>query len=196
MILLGVVKRVELVKLLSTAKRNEKLVKEQNIRANFAHFNQINTKSSISEFISDINSDTRSYFNGDEEKQEEEEKDEEFILPDEFEIDRYSSFPLTNSADNSETVSLVEPNSEYLPTNDVDIWNQNIPFLFKAHSDVASDFADMVVVDPAPFQIGEQVAIAKIHFIFTMLGLREICVTQRGRLMGLITKNNLLSVLQ
>lgn len=191
MILLGIVKRNELVKLLSTAKRNEKLVTEQTKRANFAHF-QANSQS-ISEFISDIHSDTKSNFADEEEKEEE----EEFILPDEFDVERYSSFPLSCTDETSDSASLVVGDTEIHALEDekVDIWSQPIPYVF-ANIEAESDFTDMVVVDPTPFQIAEQVPIAKIHFIFTMLGLRDICVTQRGRFIGLITKNNLLSVLQ
>jgi len=188
MTLLGVVKRTELVKILSTAKRNVKLFKEQTRRANRVHSLSLPSEEKKEEKEEKI----------DEQESVEIEIEEEFQLPDHFEkIESYSSF--REVADDSfESASLLSADSQSTHQDgglDSEIWNQTLPYVF-TNSDVQSDFRDIIIVDPTPFQISENVTIAKIHFIFTMLGLRDICVTQRGRFVGLITKNKLLDYLQ
>ncbi|EGG22952.1 chloride channel protein [Cavenderia fasciculata] len=49
-----------------------------------------------------------------------------------------------------------------------------------------------VVIDNSPFQIGESMPVRKIVFMFMMLGGNVIYVLQSGKLVGLITKTDLL----
>ena len=74
--------------------------------------------------------------------------------------------------------------------NSVSFWQQPIPFVF-TNSDIQCGFGDTVIVDPTPFQVAEKLSLSKVHFIFTMLGLRDVCVTHRGHFVGIITKQSL-----
>lgn len=150
--LLGTVKRSELVKLLRSAKKQEKLVTEETRRAEEAHYN----------------------------------KESEIIIPDDIDLE---DPPILTERKPVRDMGITNRQDQ------IDIWKQRLPFLFTDNA-VDSCFDDMVIVDPSPFQISEQIKISKIHFIFTMLGIRDVCVTHRGRFVGIITKNNLLSYLQ
>mmetsp|Transcript_1960 Transcript_1960/g.1421 ORF Transcript_1960/g.1421 Transcript_1960/m.1421 type:complete len:162 (+) Transcript_1960:1830-2315(+) len=52
------------------------------------------------------------------------------------------------------------------------------------------DFNDPVLqVDKAPVIVMENSPMAKIHFLFMMLGISSLCVLHRGIITGVITKN-------
>eukprot|EP01104_Vermistella_antarctica_P008312 TRINITY_DN2074_c1_g4_i1.p1 TRINITY_DN2074_c1_g4~~TRINITY_DN2074_c1_g4_i1.p1 ORF type:complete len:864 (+),score=190.46 TRINITY_DN2074_c1_g4_i1:267-2858(+) len=51
----------------------------------------------------------------------------------------------------------------------------------------------MARVDPSILHISEDTPMARVHFLFTMLGLRQCYVTSRGRLQGVIDKEVLLA---
>eukprot|EP01095_Lingulamoeba_sp_RSL-Kostka_P014105 TRINITY_DN6035_c0_g1_i1.p1 TRINITY_DN6035_c0_g1~~TRINITY_DN6035_c0_g1_i1.p1 ORF type:complete len:712 (+),score=240.55 TRINITY_DN6035_c0_g1_i1:82-2217(+) len=74
------------------------------------------------------------------------------------------------------------------------IWNQRIIFVTTQNVSEREfiENHNMVVLDPPPLQISEQTSLSKIHYIFTMLGISHVYVTVRGRLVGVITKSDLL----
>jgi chloride channel 2 len=47
----------------------------------------------------------------------------------------------------------------------------------------------MLGADDSPFSITESTPLAKIHFLFIMLGLTQVYVTKRGELVGIITRD-------
>lgn len=47
----------------------------------------------------------------------------------------------------------------------------------------------MLGTDDAPFSINESTPLAKIHFLFIMLGLTQVYITKRGELVGIITRD-------
>ena len=47
----------------------------------------------------------------------------------------------------------------------------------------------MLGTDDSPFSISESTPLAKIHFLFIMLGLTQVYVTKRGELVGIITRD-------
>jgi len=47
-------------------------------------------------------------------------------------------------------------------------------------------------VDPCPFQVVDKTSLSKLHFIFTMLGITHCYVTCHGRLVGIVTKKELM----
>jgi hypothetical protein len=72
------------------------------------------------------------------------------------------------------------------------MWDQRIPYVFGAHA--PSDTRGICRVDPTAFQIAEQTSLKKVHYIFTMLGLGHTFVTSKGRLVGFISKNDLIDL--
>ncbi|OMJ88754.1 hypothetical protein SteCoe_9216 [Stentor coeruleus] len=46
-----------------------------------------------------------------------------------------------------------------------------------------------LAVDDSPFSITESTPLAKIHFLFIMLGLTQVYVTKKGELVGIITRD-------
>jgi len=52
------------------------------------------------------------------------------------------------------------------------------------------DFNDpILLVDKAPIIVMENSPMAKIHFLFMMLGISSLCVIDKGVIKGVITKN-------
>eukprot|EP00163_Fabomonas_tropica_P008344 TRINITY_DN17964_c0_g1_i1.p1 TRINITY_DN17964_c0_g1~~TRINITY_DN17964_c0_g1_i1.p1 ORF type:complete len:198 (+),score=48.97 TRINITY_DN17964_c0_g1_i1:2-595(+) len=51
--------------------------------------------------------------------------------------------------------------------------------------------SEYLKVDPAPFQLPERTPVRKVHFYFTMLGANRALITQYGKLVGVITKEDL-----
>jgi CBS domain-containing protein len=51
---------------------------------------------------------------------------------------------------------------------------------------------EVVPVDSSAMQVSEQTSMAKVHFLFTVLGLSHIYITARGRLVGVITRKLLI----
>eukprot|EP00744_Colponema_vietnamica_P001770 GILI01002893.1.p1 GENE.GILI01002893.1~~GILI01002893.1.p1 ORF type:complete len:747 (+),score=200.05 GILI01002893.1:79-2319(+) len=47
-------------------------------------------------------------------------------------------------------------------------------------------------LDPAPFQITDQTPMSKIHYLFTMLGLAQMFIVRRGKLVGVLPKEELI----
>lgn len=47
----------------------------------------------------------------------------------------------------------------------------------------------MLGTDDSPFSINESTPLAKIHFLFIMLGLTQVYITKRGELVGIITRD-------
>ena len=47
----------------------------------------------------------------------------------------------------------------------------------------------MLGTDDSPFSITESTPLAKIHFLFIMLGLTQVYVTKKGELVGIITRD-------
>lgn len=70
---------------------------------------------------------------------------------------------------------------------------------FQAHStnlDRASQFLrpidlDEVAIDPAPFQLVIGTSLYKVHTLFSLLGLNHAYVTNRGRLVGVVSLREL-----
>jgi len=162
MVLLGTIKRHELVKLFRDMKKQAKEIKKQEQR----------WKEYKKQLPITLEDSTIHIGDGVDPPQEREQ------------LIQNSSAPVFDDSD-SETSS--ETGRVSLDV----VWSQPIPYVFTTSSN-QSEFRDTVSVDPTPFQISEQVSISKIHFIFTMLGLREAYVTTRGRLQGIITKKILL----
>lgn len=52
------------------------------------------------------------------------------------------------------------------------------------------DYAD-IKIDLAPFQLVDRTPISKVHRLFTILSLRRAYVTQFGRLVGVVSLNEL-----
>jgi CBS domain-containing protein len=52
--------------------------------------------------------------------------------------------------------------------------------------------ATILYVDPAPIAVTQETPLQKLFFIFSMLGLSHCYVTNRGRLVGVVTKDELL----
>uniref|UniRef100_A0A7S1VEG5 Chloride channel protein n=1 Tax=Sexangularia sp. CB-2014 TaxID=1486929 RepID=A0A7S1VEG5_9EUKA len=52
--------------------------------------------------------------------------------------------------------------------------------------------ATILYVDPAPISVTQETPLQKLFFIFSMLGLSHCYVTNRGRLVGVVTKDELL----
>jgi chloride channel 2 len=50
----------------------------------------------------------------------------------------------------------------------------------------------IVLVDPAPFQISNLTPLTKVYFLFSMLGLSHAWVTKGGKIVGVITKKDLI----
>mmetsp|Transcript_21553 Transcript_21553/g.24056 ORF Transcript_21553/g.24056 Transcript_21553/m.24056 type:complete len:770 (+) Transcript_21553:36-2345(+) len=73
----------------------------------------------------------------------------------------------------------------------LDILTQPIPYIFKSNDREFSDRA-VVEVDPAAFQISDQMSLHRVHFLFAMLGMNHVFVTSRGRLRGVVTKKLLI----
>lgn len=48
----------------------------------------------------------------------------------------------------------------------------------------------LIHIDDAPLSIPETTPLAKVHFLFIMLGLTQIYVTKRGVLIGVISRDN------
>jgi chloride channel 2 len=72
-------------------------------------------------------------------------------------------------------------------------------FLFDRNLFLKIDSAErhrIVLVEPAPFQISHLTPLTKVYFLFSMLGLSHAWVTQRGILIGVITKKDLISLKQ
>ncbi|KAK6012026.1 hypothetical protein OSTOST_22832 [Ostertagia ostertagi] len=53
-----------------------------------------------------------------------------------------------------------------------------------------------VQVDPSPFQLVESTSLFKVHSLFSLLGLKRAYVTKSGRLVGVISLNNLRSAIE
>jgi hypothetical protein len=53
--------------------------------------------------------------------------------------------------------------------------------------------AFVVPMDPAPFQIHVMTPLTKAHFLFSMLGLSHAWVVSEGRLVGVLTKKDLIN---
>eukprot|EP00211_Chloroparvula_japonica_P003759 CAMPEP_0119146742 /NCGR_PEP_ID=MMETSP1310-20130426/39347_1 /TAXON_ID=464262 /ORGANISM="Genus nov. species nov., Strain RCC2339" /LENGTH=754 /DNA_ID=CAMNT_0007138655 /DNA_START=126 /DNA_END=2386 /DNA_ORIENTATION=- len=70
-----------------------------------------------------------------------------------------------------------------------------VPFVFSsiASSKLESD-AYTVVVDPSAFQIAAETSLVKVHYVFSMLGLSHTFVTSKARLVGIITKEDLIDL--
>ena len=47
----------------------------------------------------------------------------------------------------------------------------------------------MLGTDDSPFSIAESTPLAKIHFLFIMLGLTQVYITKKGQLVGMITRD-------
>ncbi|CAG9335796.1 unnamed protein product [Blepharisma stoltei] len=61
----------------------------------------------------------------------------------------------------------------------------------KAFLDAPVNFdSDSLQIDEAPLAIPETTPLAKVHFLFIMLGLMQIYVTKRGVLIGVISRDN------
>lgn len=51
------------------------------------------------------------------------------------------------------------------------------------------DYRDKnIEIDYAPLAISENTPLAKVHFLFIMLGLRQIYVTRKGKFVGVIIR--------
>lgn len=48
------------------------------------------------------------------------------------------------------------------------------------------------ITNQAPFHIIAQTPLRKVHFLFTMLNLNQIYVVKRGKVVGVITKQDLI----
>jgi hypothetical protein len=53
--------------------------------------------------------------------------------------------------------------------------------------------AFVVPMDPAPFQIHVMTPLTKAHFLFSMLGLSHAWIVSEGRLVGVLTKKDLIN---
>lgn len=49
-----------------------------------------------------------------------------------------------------------------------------------------------LVIETAPFSVPESTPVAKLHFLFTMLGLTQAYVTRKGKLEGVINRDSFL----
>eukprot|EP00742_Colponemidia_sp_Colp-10_P002989 GILJ01003190.1.p1 GENE.GILJ01003190.1~~GILJ01003190.1.p1 ORF type:complete len:777 (+),score=93.96 GILJ01003190.1:39-2369(+) len=47
-------------------------------------------------------------------------------------------------------------------------------------------------IDWAPFQVVERTPVARVHYLFTMLGLAQVHITRHGQLVGILSKKDLL----
>jgi H+/Cl- antiporter ClcA len=72
----------------------------------------------------------------------------------------------------------------------------DVEMQFDTYMRVKLDFGSLppTVVDRAPFEISVKTPVARVHFLFAMLGLEQVMVTREGRLHGVITKDMLLQM--
>ncbi|KAL6061604.1 Anion/proton exchange transporter [Balamuthia mandrillaris] len=73
-----------------------------------------------------------------------------------------------------------------------ELLRMKVPYVFISSASVSVPSAAVIRVDPTAFQIVEQTSLFKVHFTFTMLGLTHAFVTSRGKLVGVITRRDLL----
>lgn len=67
-----------------------------------------------------------------------------------------------------------------------------VPFVFS----FAATEKHVVEVDTSVMTISPDATVTKVHFIFTVLGLSHIFVVRRGKLMGIITRQDLIKSIQ
>lgn len=80
-----------------------------------------------------------------------------------------------------------------------DMLHSPVPFLFNSglHQLKASSHLDkmMIEVDNTVVTISPEATVTKVHFMFTVLGISHIFVVRRGKLLGLITRKDLIKAI-
>jgi len=190
MILLGSVKRKELLKVLASVKRVQKEIAEQEER--WSKSKRQRTRS-FTRFLSIPGADPSRYVpNLPHIDNLEDQLSEE--APDHCRICDEEHGEAHEEHEKHDERMEEEEDGADVPL-EAPIWSQVLPYVFTSAQD-KQDFTDVVIVDPTSFQVAEQLSLSKIHFMFTMLGLRDMYVTTRGRLMGIITKNDVVAHLR
>jgi chloride channel 2 len=72
----------------------------------------------------------------------------------------------------------------------LDMLNAPVPFIFNSNSD-----SRMIDVDTTVLTISPDATVTKVHFMFTVLGLSHIFVVRKGKLLGLITRKDLIKAI-
>jgi len=70
-----------------------------------------------------------------------------------------------------------------------------IPYLFLSRK-MKAPRTGVLEVDPTVMQIDVNTSLFKVHFLFTMLGLGQLFVTNRGKLVGVITRKRFIRYLK
>jgi CBS domain-containing protein len=51
-----------------------------------------------------------------------------------------------------------------------------------------------LVTDNAPLSVSEHTPLAKVHYLFLMLGLSQLYITHKGALKGIITRDSFIKL--
>jgi len=86
----------------------------------------------------------------------------------------------------------LEPSSSY--SFEQTILNAPVPFIFNASQSNISDLR-MIDVDTTVLTISPETSVTKVHFMFTVLGISHIFIVRRGKLLGLITRKDLIKAI-
>lgn len=78
------------------------------------------------------------------------------------------------------------------PGGSMGMMNNPIPFVFNTLNNTDSRMID---VDTTVLTISPDATVTKVHFMFTVLGLNHIFVVRKGKLLGLITRKDLIKAI-
>ncbi|EGC37557.1 hypothetical protein DICPUDRAFT_53930 [Dictyostelium purpureum] len=111
---------------------------------------------------------------------------------------RYTFIPVVDSKENMLLVGIVERSSiMYMVDNHIEIMESKLTeFREKLKSNIKqtnNNTSISVLMDLAPSQVPDLTPLNKVFHLFTMLGLGFTFVTSMGRLVGVITKTDLMN---
>jgi len=103
---------------------------------------------------------------------------------------------INRNDDNNDTVvqPLIINNSDHVMETNFSP-DSVLPYLFLSRKNKATR-AGVLEIDPTVMQIDVNTSLFKVHFLFTMLGLGQLFVTNRGKLVGVITRTQLIKYLK